>query len=160
MPDFLSAKTQLSEFLRGEGKADRIAWVFKDDLFLADPETAFIRYPLPADTEPLAGKVFNEGRQKGLVELSAIAGNADETFVSIWYPRAGDEEVDGWEEGVKMSISEPLARSVLVTSRMEWWFWRKLPPYRRYQKESFWLQTFRPDITRVALPTGAASDSR
>jgi hypothetical protein len=129
----------MAEFLGSEGKSDTIVWVFKDDLFLSDPETAFVRHPLPSETDTLAEKVYNEGRRKGLVELSAIAASPNQTFVSIWYPRSEDEEIDGWDTGVKMSISDPLANAVLVTSRLEWWFWRKLPPYRRYQKDALWI---------------------
>lgn len=140
-PSFESAVEQMRAFLAEEAKPTRISWIFRDDLFLTRVDRAIVRYPPPAINESLARKVYEEGRSRGFVEVSAIAASADETFVTVWCPRSRDEEADAWNDGTRMSIANPLARASLVGSRIAWSLWRKMPSYRRYQRDAEFIGT-------------------
>ena len=85
----------------------------------------------------LARKVFSEGRERGLVEITAIATAARKVAATVWFP---NEEVQGWSQGMKLSISQPLpdAKTVGV---VRWQLLNLLPSFRRYQRMAFFIGT-------------------
>jgi hypothetical protein len=138
-PTFESASDQLRSFLLEQQHPGKLHWVFRDDLFLLSHEVAVVHYPPPLDNITLAEKVYAEGRNKGLVEVSAVAVTKAETFVSVWYPRSEEDEVQGWDTGVKMSIPTPLARARLTKNEFMWKFWQLTPAYRHYQSTASFI---------------------
>jgi hypothetical protein len=44
-----------------------------------------------------------------------------------------DEQAQGWDSGMKLSISRPLPRATII-SPFRWFFFRFVPLFRHYQK--------------------------
>lgn len=93
-----------------------------------------VGYPRPQGNEVLARKVYEEGRARGLVRIDAVAASKEETFATVWYPRAPEDEVQGWYEGLKLAIRQPLPRADLVRGARQWSSICRSFVYRRYQK--------------------------
>lgn len=51
---------------------------------------------------------------------------------TIWFPKFENEQVQGWDGGMKLTISEPLPRATIVNP-FRWWFFRFVPRFRHYQ---------------------------
>ena len=120
IPDFAEAVEQFLRFLAESGHPDEVFWVFRDDVWQLSPTDARIKYPTPAENLTLAQKVFEEGRQRGLIEITAIATARQKVAAKVWFPKYPHEEVQGWSCGMKVSISEPLPRAKVV-GRLGWW---------------------------------------
>ena len=140
IPEFRLAVQQMQGFLEREGHPARLAWVFLDDIYRAGLANVSLRTPLPEANPALSAKVFEEGRAKGLVSITAIATMRDTTAVTVWFPKHDVEEVQGWSVGLKLSISKPLPKARTVPSAL-WPLFRLLPSYRRYQRHECMIGT-------------------
>ena len=69
------------------------------------PRRFGFKYPSSRQNISLAEKVFGEGREKGLVEIHAVAVAAGQIAATVWFPKYAHEEVQGWNRGMKLSIS-------------------------------------------------------
>jgi hypothetical protein len=135
--DFNRAVSDFRRFLSGEGHPDDLFWVFRDDLWFRGPKHVLIRYPTPPENPLLAEKVYDEGRGRGLAEITALATAGGRTAATVWFPKHPEEEVQGWSQGIKLVIRQPLPEAKAVGS-LAWQIIRQLPGYRRYQRdESF-----------------------
>jgi hypothetical protein len=92
-----------------------------------------LRFPSQIKNLALAKKVFAEGRKIGLVGIHAITSVDDKVATTVWFPKFPDEEVLGWNRGMKLSIAEPLpsARSV---GGLRWLCFGLQPTFRHYQR--------------------------
>ena len=142
IPQFAEAVEEFRRFLSREVHCDEVFWVFRDDVFKLSPIELRVRYPTPSVNNSLARKVFSEGRERGLVEITAIAIAARKVAATIWFPKYEHEEVQGWSQGMKLSISQPLpdAKTVGVA---RWQLLNLLPSFRRYQRMAFFIGTRR-----------------
>jgi hypothetical protein len=140
IPGFAEAVRRFESFLGSEGFPTTVLWTFRDDFWQRGPSCALVRwFPSPRNAE-LAEKVFSEGRAKGLVQIAALAQSGKWTIATVWYPKYDEEEVQGWSEGLKLSIRQPLP----VTLRIPSVFWMVLgcvPGFRRYQQNAFGIGT-------------------
>ena len=134
---FDEAFARFRSFLRSHGLPETVVWVFREDLFCPERGTCLVRALRPGENDSLARKVFDEGRAAGLLELKAIGSSAEATIATVWFPRAS-EEVQGWSEGMKLTIVEPPARARFV-GRTRWWFLRFTAAYRRYQRNASFI---------------------
>jgi len=99
-----------------------------------------VKYPSSSENIALAEKVFAEGRERGLVELKALATAEGKVAATVWFPKYPNEEVQGWNQGMKLEIAEPLPLAKLVGG-LRWWSFRFLPRFRHFQKAAFLIGT-------------------
>ncbi|SRR6266498_1213792 len=133
IPDFTSALTQFGRFLNENGYPSEVLWVFRDDVWKMSPTDVCVKHPSSPENFTLAEKVFAEGRERGLVDIHAVAVVADKIAATVWFPKYAHEEVQGWSRGMKLSISQPLPRAKTVGA-LRWMLIELLPSFRHYQK--------------------------
>jgi hypothetical protein len=119
--------------LATHGAPEGITWVFRDDVLSISPERLFILRPVSEDSARLAEKVFGEGAARGRVEIVAIGTHGAHTLVFVWYPKFPEEEVQGWEVGMKLAIRTPLPRATAFPRSLAWVV-RLTPAYRRFNQ--------------------------
>ena len=132
IPEFEDALSSFRQFLTDNGHPSEIVWVFRDDLWKRSVTEVFVRIPSQSKSLVLAKKVFNEGRKKGLVDVHAVAVADKTVAATVWFPRTDDDEIQGWNRGMKLTISEPLLRAKTFGS-FRWWLFSFLPRFRHYQ---------------------------
>jgi hypothetical protein len=93
----------------------------------------WIKYPPAAENIGLAKKAFSERQERGLVEIRGIATAAQKVAATVWFPKYDNEQIQGWSEGMKLSISKPLPDAKLV-GRLRWRHLKLDPGFKRYQK--------------------------
>src|SRR5882672_5777244 len=140
IPDFADALAQFRRFLAENGHPIDVLWVFRDDVWKRSPTEILVKYPVDKDNLTLAQKVFAEGRERGLVDMHAVAITRDKVAATVWFPKYPDEEVQGWNRGMKLSISQPLLRAKTFGT-LCWSLFRLLPRFRHYQKAEFVIGT-------------------
>ncbi|MEP7272065.1 MAG: hypothetical protein ABI882_11220 [Acidobacteriota bacterium] len=140
IPDFADAVRQFRQFLIDDGHSANVFWIFRDDVWKLSPTDVRVRYPSPAKNIALAQKVFAEGRERGLVEIQALATAGEEVAATVWFPKYPEEEVQGWNQGMKLSIAKPLPHAKKIQA-LRWSLLRLLPRFRRYQKVEFGIGT-------------------
>ena len=132
IPEFEDAVSSFRQFLTDNGHPSEIVWIFLDDLWKRSVTEVFVRIPSQPKSLALAKKVFNEGRKKGLVDVHAVAVADSHVAATVWFPRTEDDEIQGWNRGMKLTISEPLLRAKTFGS-FRWWLFSFLPRFRHYQ---------------------------
>jgi len=140
IPEWNEAIKRFQSFLESEGCSSNSHWVFRDDICKRKPEELLVRWPLSDSNIGLVEKVFNEGKMKGLVAIDAIGKFANGTIATVWFPKLPGEEVQGWNQNVKLTISIPMPEASLLSSL----FWKVLtfsPGYRRYQRYAEFIGT-------------------
>jgi hypothetical protein len=140
IPHFAAAVQRMREFLEQQGHCSTLSWVFRDDFCRTSYTKAYFCNPLPGKNETLSEKVFEDGRNKGLVSITAIAKLPHATAATVWFPKYEEEEVQGWSVGLKIAILKPLPKTFAVPAFL-WPFALLLPPFRRYQKLAFSIGT-------------------
>lgn len=170
IPDFAEALLRFRRFLAENGHPTEVFWVFSEDLYPLSLTQALVKYPPAPENGQLAQKVFAEGCERGLVEIKAVAVADNKVAATIWFPKHPNEEVQGWNRGMKLAILQPLPSARLV-GEWQWRLFRFLPRYRRsWAVESFigtraWAgrittERSRPQRSCVFLPEiRAAADS-
>jgi len=140
LPDFTEAVEDFRRFLADNGHPDVVIWVFRDDLWKRSLTQVLIKYPPSPENASLAQKVFADGRASGLVEIKALATTSDIVAATVWFPKYPEEEVQGWDQGMKLGIIQPLAQAKLVGA----WRWRLiqyLPRFQQYQRTAWGIGT-------------------
>jgi hypothetical protein len=140
IPDFDEALMQFRSFLVKNGHPDEVFWVFREDLWQLSINRVLVRYPTHSENITLAQKVFAEGHVRGLIEITAVAEAANRIAASVWFPKYPNEEVQGWNRGMKLGIRQPLPRASVLASRY-WWLLRLFPSFRRYQRYASFIGT-------------------
>jgi hypothetical protein len=133
IPSFDDALASFRRFLAEQGHAADILWVFREDIWKRSPTNVLLRFPSQTTNLVLAQKVFQEGRRKGLVDVHAIATIGDKVAATVWFPKFPDEEIQGWDCGLKLSISEPLPKAEIV-GQLRWFLFHLKPQFRNYQR--------------------------
>lgn len=95
IPDFESALSDFSRFLVRQGHSHKIVWVFRDDIWRRSRNLVWFRSSPPDENLPLAQKVYQEGRERGLVEIIGIAKAASQIIATVWFPKHVGEETSG-----------------------------------------------------------------
>ena len=140
IPNFDDALASFRRFLAEQGHAADIFWVFREDIWKRSHTNVLLRFPSQTKNLALAQKVFQEGRRKGLVEVHAIATIGDKVAATVWFPKFQDEEIQGWDCGLKLSISEPLPKAEIV-GQLRWLLFHLKPQFRHYQRFELWVGT-------------------
>lgn len=150
IPTFEDAVASFTRFLNESGNPTNIFWVFREDVWKRSPTDVAIRLPSQPENLALAKKVFDEGRDKGLVDIRAFATVDNRVAATIWFPKFPGEEIQGWDCGMKLSIAEPLPCAKIVSS-IQWLLFRFLPRFRHYQRLELWVGTKPWAATEPAL---------
>ena len=133
IPDFEHAVRLFRDFLAKEGHPSTVLWVFRDDIWKRSPADVVLRLPSQTKNLALAEKVFAEGCNKGLVDVHAIATIGGKVAATVWFPKFGGEEGQGWDRGMKLSIAQPLPNAKAV-GRLRWLWFRRQPKFQHYQR--------------------------
>lgn len=137
IPDFEDAVASFKHFLAEQGHPSKILWVFREDIWKRSANDVVLRFPSQIKNLALAKKVFGEGHRKGLVDVHAIATVDDMTAATVWFPKFTDEEIQGWNRGMKLTIDQPLPNAKPVGGLM--WLWFRLHPKFRHYQRCEWL---------------------
>jgi hypothetical protein len=140
IPEFEVALSSFREFLRENGHPMEIVWIFRDDVWKRSKSEVFLRVPSQERNSVLAQKVFNEGRRKGLVDVSVIAITDERVAATVWFPRTENDEIQGWNGGMKLTISEPLMHAKTFSS-LRWWWFSFHGGFRHYQTHEISIGT-------------------
>jgi hypothetical protein len=140
IPNFEDAVKSFRRFLTQSGHPAEIVWVFREDVWKRSPTDVAVRYPPSSDNLTLIQKVFAEGRERGLLDMHAIAVTPNSVAATVWFPRSPEDELQGWNRGMLLSIAEPLPRAKLV-GRLRWMFYCLVPRFRHYQNAELWVGT-------------------
>jgi hypothetical protein len=134
VPEFSEAVESFRKFLATNSLPTDITWVFRDDTWFVAYGRLLVRSQPSSRSPELAAKVYSEGRARGLVEILAIGRGHSHTFATVWFPKFTEDEVQGWNVGLKLSVRQPcpLARAV---GSVAWALVRWSPVFRKYQRE-------------------------
>ena len=138
IPAFDLALQEFKKYLASNGLPTRIEWIFRDDVCPRNIKHIHIRWPLFPGNTVLTKKVYSEGRRRGMVDIRAIGGTKELIYATVWFPKFPDEEVQGWNSNLKLSISEPLPIANHVSKKI-WPVIMLTRKYRRYQKHVMWI---------------------
>src|SRR6266481_2533274 len=139
LSSFENAVTSFRRFLAENGLPTEVFWVFRDDVWKR-PNEVLINYHSASQNLVLAKRVFNDGHERGLVGIHVVATAGERVAATVWFPKFPDEQVQGWDCGMKLSISQPLPRAKIV-SPFRWFFFRFVPFFRHYQKAEWSIGT-------------------
>jgi len=131
IPPFAEAVSQLRDFFVSQGVPSQLRWVFLDDVLHVGPTGLVLLEPSNPEADELAAKVYADGAAHGLVQLVAIGTHNGEALTSAWFPKYPDEQVQGWEAGLKLSIKQPLPEALAVPRWLAGLF-RLSPGYRAF----------------------------
>jgi hypothetical protein len=123
---FSEATDDLRAFLRREGRPDRIAWVFREDVAEIG-SVRFIRAPAPAANAQHAERLYLRGVQRGLgVSLEAFAHTDEVTYAWVFVPTDETDAEYSMVGGEHLKLAIPQERQVPreVTNRASWWLIR------------------------------------
>ena len=140
IPDFDVALSSFRRFLAEQSHPANIFWVFREDIWKRSPTNVVLKFPSQGRNLALARTVFEEGRRKGLVEIHAIATVKDQVAATVWFPKFAYEEIQGWDNGMKLSIASPLP-SAQIVSQLRWLSFRLKSQFRNYQRVEPWVGT-------------------
>jgi hypothetical protein len=140
IPHFEDAVALFRRFLEEQGCPSKIFWVFREDIWQRSSSDVVLRFPSQRRNLALAGKVFEEGRRKGLVEVHAIATVDGKVATTVWFPKFTEEEIQGWNHGMKLSRADPLPTAKSVGA-IRWLGVRLQPRFRHYQHRELWVGT-------------------
>ncbi len=134
IPGFTEACFEFQAFLRDQGAPTRLHWVFREDFYSLDPSHHCVRWPVPSENTSLAEALFEQGRSRGLVELTARFTIGSSVAASVLAPEP--DEIQGWSQGFKLCKITPFAEATSVRGGLRWAMHRWRAPYQRFQKHS------------------------
>jgi hypothetical protein len=132
IPEFDDAVHDLEKLLLELQHPTSINWIFRDDLWCPRMERMLIRWPVREGATELATMVYEQGRRRGLAEVRAIAKSDEKVFATVWFPKFPEEEVQGWNRNLKVSVSSPLIEAALI-SKFSWSVLSLAPGFKRFQ---------------------------
>ena len=137
IPPFPQALESFQSFLRELGHDGPIVWTFREDLYSVLGSRTWIRWPPPEANAAVAVRCYEAGRQRGLVEIVALFRVGTSLATSVFAPAA--DELQGWSEGFKRSVREPLLQAAPVSNAMLWRLHRCRAAYARYQEHEVFV---------------------
>lgn len=149
IPEFTKALDQLRDFLVQEGAPAGMVWFFREDYYSVSPGCHFVRWPLPDVNADLAASLFQRGRSRGIVEISAHFRVGEASAVSVLAP--APDEIQGWSEGLKLSKLNPFAEATRISGSSLAWRLRRRCATRRLLPGAFEFASTRKDAVAQIL---------
>jgi hypothetical protein len=140
VPAFEDAVARFRRFVAEQGLPETLYWMFREDLWRRSPASVLVRMPPHSKSLELTRSVFEEGRAKGLVGITAVARVRGGLATTVWYPKRAEEEVQGWDTGLKLSVNQPLPLALAVPPLL-WALVTCIPRYKRYQAREWFIGT-------------------
>ena len=140
IPEFDEALQRFRTFLTENGHSAEVFWVFREEVWQSSVSEALIKYPPHPENESLARKVFGEGRERGLIGITALVAAGNKVAATVWFPKFPDEQVQGWNQGMKLAISEPLICAKMI-GPTRWRLLRLLPRFKHFQQAAISIGT-------------------
>jgi len=136
LPPFDEAVEQFCSFIKGQGRNDRIVWIFRQDV-IEIGRRIFVRLPL-SDDEQLVAVKYQEGVRRGLgVALQVYCWVDDRPLCYIWNPKDQMDAEYRMLSGLKLSVpSDPDSR--FVTGVKSGIYWRYLVWRERRRTQHNW----------------------
>ncbi|MDQ3685485.1 MAG: hypothetical protein M3430_07765 [Acidobacteriota bacterium] len=78
-------------------------------------------------------KFMMRGASGGLVGVPAVATAKGQVETTVWFPKFPKKVVQGWSQGLKLSIRQPPPATKAV-GRLRWEVVKYLSGYRWYQR--------------------------
>jgi hypothetical protein len=64
--------------------------------------------------------------------MAAVSRGEDWAAATVWFPKVPEEATQGWDNGVKVAIRDPLAIAIPFRASA-WWLFKFHPHFRRFQ---------------------------
>lgn len=132
IPPFTEAVATFKDFLRDLGHAGPIVWTFREDFYWVSRARTWICWPPPELNAAVAARCFEAGRERGLVEIAAHLRVGASIAATVFAPER--DEIQGWSEGFKLSVRDPLPEGAPVSNRLLWALHRCRSAYVRFQR--------------------------
>jgi hypothetical protein len=140
IPEFSEAVESFQAFLASNALPTAITRVFRDDTWFVAHDKLIARSEPDGGNAPLAAKVYAEGQAKGLVEIIAIGRAPSHTLATLRFPKFAEDEVQGWNVGLKLAIRQPCPVAWMVGG-VFWSFLQWSPAFRHYQRDYGFIGT-------------------
>jgi len=123
---FFQATENFREFLRREGRPERIEWIFREDVSEIG-RVKFIRVPPPAGNAQAAERLYLLGAERGLgISIEALTHTDEITYAWVFVPtdatNAECSLVGG--EHLKLAMPRECVPPREVNNSMSWWLVR------------------------------------
>jgi hypothetical protein len=132
IPSFDAAVERFRYFLRGTGHEGHVVWTFREDFYSVSDSRTWIRWPPPEANAAIAARCFEAGRNRGLVEIAALFRVGASFAATVFAPAVG--EIQGWDQGLKLSVRSPLKDAAPVSNGLLWGLHRRRHAYAHFQK--------------------------
>jgi hypothetical protein len=140
IPNWNEALEDFRTFLSSQGYPSKLYWIFREDIFRRSHSSILVRWPLPMENTSLTERVFEGGRTAGLVSMCAVGRLRDNIIATVWYPKFPNEEVQGWNRGLKFQIYMPLGTATKIPHFI-WFFLRRTEGYKMYERNTSGIGT-------------------
>lgn len=120
LPVFGEAAREFSAFLESQGAAPGLLWVFREDVCQRG-RRVFVRVPVPAENEEIAGGLYERGVKRGLgVRLDALCLLGSRTCCYVWVPSDEEDASYAMLSGLKLSTPAEPEAARAVRSKLLW----------------------------------------
>ena len=133
IPSFKEGVERFRHFLRDLGHEGAVVWTFREDFYSVSNSRTWIRWPLPDANAAVATRCFEAGRGRGLVEIAALFRVGASLVVTVFAP--APDEIQGWNQGFKLSVRSPLTEAAPVSSGLLWALHCRRPAYAHFQRQ-------------------------
>ena len=149
IPSFKKSVERFQDFLRTDGHEGAVVWAFREDFYSTSNARTWIRCPLPDTNAAVAGRCFEAGRHTGLVEIAALFRVGASIVATVFAPAR--DEIQGWNQGFKLSVRSPLTEAVCVPNGILWALHRCRPAYAHFQRRETLVHSSGEALGRHAM---------
>jgi hypothetical protein len=139
IPSFKDGVEQFRSFLRNLGHDGNIVWTFREDFYSGSNSHMWIRWPPPDVNAAVAARCFEAGRSRGLVEIAALCCVGASVAATVFAP--APDEIQGWNQGLKLSVRTTLTQAEPVSSGLLWAFHRRRPECVHFQQRDTFVHS-------------------
>jgi len=134
-PSFDVAVDGFKEFLSANEIPTAIQWVFREQMY-EKRGAFFVAVPLPHSNTEIAARAYDHGVRQEQIAISAVATFADKAAATIWFPVTEQDRPQGWENGLRYTIRQPLHLVRELPVGWRWSLHQMSRAFRRYHSFS------------------------
>lgn len=135
-PDFSDAVDQFKEFLAAQERPTNIQWAFRENVYFKSQQSILVAAPLPNSNAETATRAYIAGVSQEQIAVRAIASFTDSVVATVWYPISEQQRPQGWEQGLRFAIVDPLPVASEVPNGWRWTLRTMTASFRRFQEPS------------------------